>query len=183
MLKRLLTALPAFLLILASLYGCQAARVEVEGDKTLAAAKDTAVDGQEEKQAPPIALLSTDGKMIRLSDYKGKKVVINFWTTWCPPCREELPELQSFYREMDKRKIAFLGVNVTAEEASREDVQEFLAVNGVRFPVLLDEKGEASRSYQIVTIPTTVIIDEKGNLSQKIIGPVTKKQLNHLTVP
>jgi len=123
-----------------------------------------------------------DGETVRLSDYLGKKVIVNFWTTWCPPCQEEIPELQKFYEEsMNHEDIVLIGLNITNEDLGLDVIGEFKEYYGITYPILLDETGEITNSYDILTIPTTYIIDEKGNIEKEILGPLTNEMLIELT--
>lgn len=133
----------------------------------------------------PMDLEATDFKLktinhgtIKLSDFKGKKILLNFWTSWCPPCKEEMPQLNDFYvQEAKKLNVEILAVNITDQEISPEEVNDFSEEYQLQFPVLLDEQGEVSKRYQVLTIPTSFIISEDGRIIEKIIGPVTKDAL------
>ncbi|WP_337470270.1 TlpA disulfide reductase family protein [Acidaminococcus fermentans] len=102
--------------------------------------------------------------------------MINFWTTWCPPCRSEMPELNTFAQK-HKEKVQFYGVNLQEEG---DKVQGFLKDNGYTMPVLLDQEGKAATLYKVRVIPTTVILDEKGNILQRHEGVITAQQLETL---
>lgn len=115
--------------------------------------------------APDFELKSLSGEPAKLSDYKGKKVMLNFWATWCPPCKAEMPEMQKFY-EANKENVEILAVNMDP----KADVAGFVKERGLTFPILLDEKNEVNKNYQIVSIPTTFFIDEKGIITHRFIG-------------
>ncbi|KIL42946.1 peroxiredoxin [Jeotgalibacillus campisalis] len=129
--------------------------------------------------APDFSLQNLQGETIQLSDLRGKTVVVNFWTTWCPPCHDEIPELEAFYSEYIKENpdVVLLGVNLTKEDHGEESIQHFVKANLMTFPILLDSDGETQKNYQILTIPTTFIVDKEGVIKQKIMGPVTKDEL------
>ncbi|MED3660601.1 TlpA disulfide reductase family protein [Ureibacillus sp. FSL K6-8385] len=130
-------------------------------------------------EAKNFQLRTLKNDTIRLSDLKGKQILINFWTSWCPPCKEEMRQLSEFYEQYaKKRNIEILAINVTDQEWSKDDVKKFAAQYQLKFPVLLDETGEVSESYQIMTIPTSFIINEEGKVTEKIVGPVTKDMLS-----
>lgn len=132
-------------------------------------------------QAPQFITKTLDGETVQLSDFLGKKVIINFWTTWCPPCQEEVPELQKFYEEsMNDEEVVLLGLNITNDDLGIDVIREFREYYGITYPILLDEKREITNSYEILTIPTTYIIDEKGNLDKQVVGPLTNDMLNEL---
>ena len=131
--------------------------------------------------AKDFQLKTLDGKTVRLSDLKGKKVLLNFWATWCPPCREEMPELQKYYEELaEKNNVVFLGVNITDQEFGTKSVREFVDYYGLTFPILLDETGDVSIDYEILSIPTTFIINEQGLIVKQINGPVNLEMLHQL---
>ncbi|MFJ8235124.1 TlpA disulfide reductase family protein [Ureibacillus sp. NPDC094379] len=131
--------------------------------------------------AKDFQLKTLDGKTVQLSDLKGKKVLLNFWATWCPPCREEMPELQKYYEESaEKNNVVLLGVNITDQEFGIKTVREFIDYYGLTFPIILDKTGDVSIDYEILSIPTTFIIDEQGMIIQQIKGPVNLEMLHQL---
>lgn len=128
--------------------------------------------------APDFELTTLTGDTVRLSHFKGRKVFLNFWTTWCPPCIEEMPVIQHYYEgEAKADDVVVLSINATDLEFSRKDVEEFAGEHGITFPIMLDEKGEVSISYEVLTIPTSYIINEEGVITDQIIGPVTEEML------
>lgn len=125
-----------------------------------------------ENKAPDFELQSLDGKKVKLSDYKGKKILLNFWATWCPPCRIEMPHMEKFYEEFEKKDVVVLAVNLTRTEKSVEDVPKFVGEYGLTFPVVLDEKGIVSNYYQVVAYPTSYFIDSQGIIRDKFQGAI-----------
>jgi peroxiredoxin len=119
-------------------------------------------------KAPDFELKTLDGKNVKLSDFKGKKVILNFWATWCPPCKAEMPEMQKFYEE-DHKDIVLLAVNIDPQL----DVQKFVDEMSITFPIPLDEDDEVNSVYQVISIPTTYFIDTKGIIREKHIGAMT----------
>ncbi len=107
------------------------------------------------------------------ADSNGKIQVINFWATWCPPCRAEIPELQEFY-QAHREDIAFHAVNLG--ETGKE-VKEFLTAEGYQLPVVLDSDEQAAAAYQVRAIPTTFIVDAKGEIRFHKLGGVTRAEL------
>lgn len=124
-------------------------------------------------QAPGFTLKDTAGTSHSVQPGDGNVYVINFWATWCPPCRSEMPEMNTFARK-HKEKVRFYAVNLQEEGAQ---VQDFLKNNGYTMPVLLDRDGKAATLYKVRVIPTTVILDEKGNILQRHEGVSTAQQL------
>jgi peroxiredoxin len=111
--------------------------------------------------APDFALRTSAGGNLRLSEQRGQVVMLNFWATWCGPCREELPLLNRLYEKYQPAGFALLGVNVDADSAEAAGMAKRL---GVRFPVLFDRKKEASRLYGLEAMPWTVLIDRDGRV-------------------
>lgn len=111
--------------------------------------------------APAFTLPSRDGKTVTLESLKGKVVMLNFWASWCGPCRKELPLLDQMYKRYGKQGFALLGVNVDAESA---DAEKLLKVTPVTFPVLFDKESKVSQLYNVDSMPSSVFIDRNGNL-------------------
>lgn len=134
-----------------------------------------AVEGIEVgNRAPDFALRTLDGKEGRLSDFRGKKVIVNIWATWCPPCRAEMPDMQTFYEEYKNQGVEIVAVNLTKSEKNLEQVARFIEAYGITFTVVLDEQGEVSQRYQAQAIPTSYVIDSAGIIRNKMIGPMSK---------
>ena len=117
--------------------------------------------------APPLALRDLDGREHRLADYRGKVVVINFWATWCEPCREEMPSLQRLADHMAGRPFVLLGVDMADSEPR---VRAFLQQTPVRFPLLLDRDGAVAKAWKVKLLPTTLIIDQAQRIRHAAYG-------------
>src|SRR5699024_9495930 len=102
-----------------------------------------------------------DQKAVRLSDLRDERVIVNFWATWCTPCREEIPDFQKLY---DNKDVEILAVNMTETEKSEDDVSAFADEFAMTFPVLLDVDSDVSEAYQFQAYPTTYIIDSNGHI-------------------
>lgn len=111
--------------------------------------------------APDFTLPDANGKAIKLSDLKGQVVMINFWASWCGPCREEMPLLENLHKKYSKLGFTVYGVNV---DFKPKDAQPLLQETGVTFPVGYDSKNKISELYKIDSMPSTVMVDRKGNL-------------------
>ncbi|MFL0504388.1 TlpA family protein disulfide reductase [Ureibacillus sp. 179-F W5.1 NHS] len=129
-------------------------------------------------KAPDFEMKTLAGDTVKLSNLKGKKIFINFWATWCPPCVEEMPTIQHFYESYAKEhNVEILSVNATDLETNKEKVKQFANKHGITFPILLDEDGNTSIAYEVLTIPTSIIVNEEGIIVEQIIGPVTEELL------
>lgn len=110
-----------------------------------------------------------NGNTVTLSQLKGKKVYLNFWATWCPPCKAEMPDIEKLYQETKDSDLVILAVNVNED---KKTVQDFIAKNKYNFPILLDVKGEISQLYQVSGIPTSYFIDTEGFLDNGATGGI-----------
>lgn len=111
--------------------------------------------------APSFALPSRAGETVTLDKLKGQVVMINFWASWCGPCRTEMPLLEQMYKRYSPLGFTLLGVNV---EADTKDAEKWLAATPVSFPVLFDKESKVSKLYEVNAMPSTVFIDRKGNV-------------------
>jgi len=126
------------------------------------ATSDLSIGGK----APDFELLDLDGKIHKLSDYQGQPVMLNFWATWCGPCRSEMPYLEEVYTEW-KEDLIFFAVNVGE---SSTDIIAFMDFYSFEMPVLLDSAKTVSHKYGISGIPTTYFIDEDGIIQNRVVG-------------
>lgn len=122
-----------------------------------------------------------DGNKISLSDFKGKKIFINFWATWCPPCKAEMPYMEELYQETKDSDLVILAVNIGDD---KKTVQEFITNNKYSFKVLLDIDAKVGQLYQASSIPTSYFIDTDGHLNDGIVGAMSldrmKEYVNNL---
>jgi len=116
--------------------------------------------------APEFEVASLTGETKRLSDLRGKVVLLDFWATWCPPCRKGLPETQQLHREFADKGLAVLAIS----DEDSKTVEPFLKQNSYSFPTYLDAKGAAGKIYKVEAIPTVVIITREGRLSAYMVG-------------
>ncbi|MBD8499603.1 TlpA family protein disulfide reductase [Paenibacillus sp. CAU 1523] len=122
--------------------------------------------------APDFELKTLEGESIKLSDYRGKKVILNMWATWCPPCKVEMPDMQKIYEKYKDENVTILAVNMTQTEKNVDSIPTFLDEMGITFPVVLDPKSEIAFIYQSYMLPTSYVIDSNGIVQQKITGPM-----------
>jgi len=117
--------------------------------------------------APALALQDLGGGPVRLEDYRGRVVLLNFWATWCAPCREEMPAMQALARELDRQGLVVLAVNY---QEGVQAVRQFTREAGFALPVLLDTDGAVTRQYRVMVLPTSVLIDRRGALVGTVLG-------------
>ena len=117
--------------------------------------------------APDFTLKGEDGNTYRLKDYRGKVVILNFWATWCPPCREEMPSMERAWHQIKDKGIVMLGINV-GEDA--DTIFEFTGQYSMTFPLPMDINGEVVKQYPIRGLPTTYIIDPAGMATHRAVG-------------
>lgn len=129
--------------------------------------------------AADFTLTTLDGTQVNLSDYRGRRVLLNFWATWCPPCKAEMPHMERFYKAYQQEDIVILAVNLTHTEKSSNKVQAFVQDHELSFPIALDPTGEVSKEYKVRAYPTSFIIDSSGiirDIYQGAISYETMKQ-------
>lgn len=123
--------------------------------------------------APNFKLESLDGGTVQLSDFLGKKVIVNFWASWCGPCRQEMPAMQAFYDDYAD-DVEVLAVNATESETNLQAVQSFIGEFNFTYPTLLDEDLSVNEAYKIIGLPTTYFIGTDGVIqAPNKIGPMT----------
>jgi thiol-disulfide isomerase/thioredoxin len=122
----------------------------------------------------------TDGAADSLADHRGSIVVMNLWATWCPPCREEMPALQRFYRAYASRGVVVLGID---QGEGARTAAAFAKDRGVTFPILADEDQRYGGTYKSVGLPTTIVVDRAGKIVRGIDGPVSDAQLSAIVDP
>ncbi|MFG6148811.1 TlpA family protein disulfide reductase [Halobacillus sp. B23F22_1] len=124
-------------------------------------------------QAPDFELETLDGKNVKLSELEGQKVFLNFWATWCPPCKEEMPEMEKFHEEYGD-EVVVLAVNATETESNESDVDKYIEEEGYTFPILLDKDSKVNNDYQAMSIPTTYFIGTDGQVQEpRKVGPMS----------
>lgn len=123
------------------------------------------------------------GNQHTLSDYRGQVVFLNFWATWCGPCKQEMPDIEALYQELGKNSgdVVILGVaNPGGQETSIQGIQEFLWENNYTYPVVFDETGDVFYDYRISSLPTTFMIDREGNIYGYVRGTLTKDIMENI---
>ena len=130
-------------------------------------ATSLASSGLTGQSAPDFALKSSTGENLRLSEFRGDVVMVNFWATWCGPCRQEMPLLDELYSRYGRVGFSLLGVNIDDNSSKAMDMVEEL---GVSFPVLFDSRKEVSKLYEVDAMPVTVLIDREGTVRYVHLG-------------
>ncbi len=129
---------------------------------------DTAVGVKEKSVAPEISVISLDNQQLTLASLKGKVVLLNFWATWCPPCREEIPYMMKLNSSMVGKPFKMVCVSV--DEGGKKAVEDFFKNSGHSLPAYVDPSGQAARSYGITGVPETFVIDKNGIVVKRVIG-------------
>ena len=144
---------------------------------------DSAGDEKEAPSAVDFELVDQYGNTHKLSDYKGKVVFLNFWATWCPPCKMEMPNIEELYKKYNYNKddVVILGVaQPGGQEKSISGIKEFINSNGYTFPTVFDESGDVFGRYYIRSLPTTFMIDKEGKIYGYVSGALSKDQMNSI---
>ncbi len=131
------------------------------------------------RPAPDFSLKSIEGDKLDLKSVIGKNkvTILNFWATWCPPCRAEIPEFVEFAEKYQSERVALVAVNIQEEP---KQVSSFVQKAGMNFPVLLDQSGKVAQVYQIYAIPTTFFIDDSGVIREKIEGSLNLSRMESI---
>ena len=156
-------------------------REQVEPERTLTTSDSdtTATDAVTEAypQARDFTVQDIDGNDVKLSEQFGKPLVVNFWASWCPPCKEEMPDFESVYQEMGEQ-VTFMMVNLV--DGSRETLEtatDYITANGYTFPIYFDVNQDAAYTYTITSIPTTLFINAKGEIVASAVGAIDAEAL------
>lgn len=127
-------------------------------------------------QAPDFTLNNMNGQPVSLSDYRGQKVFLNFWASWCPPCRQEMPYMQKLHEEYGDQ-VVILAVNIGENKSTAAN---FMMQNGLSFPVLLDNDKDTARNYLVRGIPSSYFLDQNGIIKEKVVGGVNYQKMLEL---
>ncbi|MFL5802848.1 MAG: redoxin domain-containing protein [Roseiflexaceae bacterium] len=133
------------------------------------------------KPAPAFALPGLHGETVRLSDYRGKVVLVNFWGTWCEPCKEETPALARVYGKLHDQGLVIVGVDLRNQERpganGDADVRAFVERYGATYPTALDVEGETARAFQIYPLPTSFFVDQSGTIRYVRVGAINQEEV------
>jgi len=160
--------LPVILTLVLLVTGCSADSEPPDEESQAAPVEGAQLDNL----APDFQLQNLDGQTVSLSNLRNKPVLINFWATWCPPCRGEMPYIQEIYEEWTDKGLVLLAINI-GESSSK--AEELMQSQNLSFTVLLDTKQAIAQNYNITGIPTTFFIDKDGIIQDKVIGAFQNK--------
>ncbi|MBY6051611.1 TlpA disulfide reductase family protein [Cytobacillus firmus] len=127
--------------------------------------------------APDFELADMEGNPVKLSDYRGKAVLLNFWASWCPPCRAEMPHMEKLYKKYKDKKFDILAVNLTNTEKNNGDAEKFVKELGLTFKIPMDVKGTVGADYNIMAYPTSYFIDSDGVIREKVLGALNEEYM------
>ena len=133
------------------------------------ATKTPGISPRRGSYAPDFQLKDLNGNKVLLKDFRGKVVLLNFWASWCPACREEMPSLEVIYKDYKDKGFEILAIDIMED---RKMVETFMEKMGLSFAALLDSDGKVSNDYRVVAIPTTFVIDRRGIIQRVFIGAV-----------
>ena len=164
------------LVIGAAFFAYSALNGRVESFNPIALAEERN-SGEQEQKAPDFGMTDWDGNPVRLSDFTGRPVVINFWASWCPPCRVEMPDFDRVYQDIGD-EVQFMMVNlVDGQQETVEIAKRYITSNNFTFPVFFDTRREGASAYGIRSIPTTLFINRDGNISAGVQGAINESTL------
>lgn len=131
--------------------------------------------------APDFVLETAAGERLQLADLRGRPVVLNFWATWCPPCRAEMPDLEALYAKGREQGLVVVGINL---QESGVSVKAFQERHGLTFPLALDTEGAVTKAYGVIPLPTTYFVDRQGRVTARLQGqappPVLGREVERL---
>jgi thiol-disulfide isomerase/thioredoxin len=172
----------SFIAALAGCAGTEAAQTGTGGDSRYVAGDGTSqvIKPADRKPAPQVRGTTLDGKPFALTGLRGKTVVVNFWASWCAPCRGEAPALEQVYREQKARGVEFVGVDIKDDP---EPAKAFVRKFKVGYPSIVDPDGQVTLAFRDVppnAVPSTLILDRQGRIAARVIGATTYSKLTAL---
>ena len=156
-------------------FGLPSATPDLQPQSTVSAPQFSIAGLETGSQAPEFELEAADGTIVRLADYRGEVVLINFWATWCVPCRTEMPLLQATFESFKDQGFMVLGIDF---DEPADLVASFGEELGLTFPLLLDPGGKIQQQYKVRGYPTTVVLDREGRIRSYHIGILTQSQVD-----
>ncbi len=130
--------------------------------------------------APSLELRTLSGQPVRLADYRGQVVLVNMWATWCPPCKQEMPDLEAYYQAHRHQGFVIIGIN---DGESADIVRPFVEAYGLSFPIWLDERGLSEKAFRTINLPSSYVIDRHGTIRFAWKGAITYDVLETYITP
>lgn len=174
-----LTAFVAFIIAASVAYSALSKRVAPPDELSVIESPGTVSGGEaaERSPAPDFTVIDADGNSVKLSDMKGKPVVLNFWASWCPPCKSEMPVFNKVSEELGDDVVFMMVDLVDGFQETQEKGAEYVAAEGFSFPVYYDTKQEAALAYTVMSIPTTIFVDKDGFIAATAKGAIDEEYL------
>jgi len=165
------------LLMFAAVFAYNALSDRIKPDNGLPGQSDNSGETADKEKAPDFTVTDADRNSIRLSDMEGKPVVLNFWASWCPPCKLEMPDFEKLYQELGD-DVQFMMVNLTdGQHETKDKAEAYVSGEGYTFPVFFDTKQQGASAYGIRSIPTTFFIDRDGYIVTGVQGMLEEAAL------
>jgi thiol-disulfide isomerase/thioredoxin len=181
--RRVLTV-PALALLAAALVGCAGAGAQQNGpgggEARYVAGNGVSEIVKDRKPAPAVQGTTLDGKALKLADFKGKITVVNFWASWCAPCRAEAPTMRQVSEETKASGVEFVGVDI---KDGKDNAQAFVRTFKVTYPSLFDQAGQIALAFRDIppnAVPSTLVIDRQGRIAARAIGSVSYSSLRDI---
>lgn len=175
--KRVILSIIVFIVLLVAAYAGYRALSGGTPSDSLKQQEGISSGGSQKIKAEDFSMTDQHGNQVKLSDMKGKPIVLNFWASWCPPCKEEMPTFDKLSTEL-KGKVEFMMVDlVDGQKENSSDGKAYIDQKGFKFPVYFDAKQEGANTYQVYSIPTTLFIDKDGYLVHRTEGAIDEVML------
>ncbi|WP_461611314.1 TlpA disulfide reductase family protein [Cytobacillus kochii] len=149
-------------------------QVQIDQYEEIENPENVAVGLEIGQKAPEIQLETLDGESFQLSDYEGKKILLNFWASWCGPCEEEMPYMEKVYKEYKDDGFEVIAVNMTKTERNETNAANFVKANELSFIIPMDPEGVVLDNYEVIAYPTSYFIDSDGIIRNKVLGALNE---------
>jgi thiol-disulfide isomerase/thioredoxin len=160
-------AVIVIIMAVAIIAGCKKSETPATSQQTQTSTPVAVVEGA---IAPDFTVQDLSGQEQKLSDLKGKVVLVNFWATWCPPCREEIPSMMKLNKAMAGKPFQLLAISI--DEGGKKDIEAFFNKTGMSLPAYIDSNGALGTLYGITGVPETIIVDKQGIVQKRVVGGI-----------